>query len=119
MKKVNKYYLKKIRELNCSACGQEGFYGVQAHHNTNRTGLGGKAPDIESMPLCYTCHYDLHFGIGVKKWENKFKNQDDFVIEARLKLFYNIKNSNYPKKEMEKINFTEEEIDDFIKNNSF
>ena len=87
MKKVNKYYLQKVRELPCSACG---VYGTQAHHNTNNTGLGGKTIDINTISLCPAHHHDLHFGIGVDKWQSKYGNQDDLVLKTRYIMFKDI-----------------------------
>jgi hypothetical protein len=113
MKKVNKYYLQKVRELPCSACG---VYGTQAHHNTNNTGLGGKTIDINTISLCPAHHHDLHFGIGVDKWQSKYGNQDDLVLKTRYIMFKDIlENHVTPFKDADRLGFNLKDMEKFVR----
>lgn len=50
-------YLAWVRTLPCFACGRSP--GGVAHHRTG-AGMGKKASDRETMPLCQPCHQDFH-----------------------------------------------------------
>ena len=54
-------YLAWVRTLPCSLCGQEAH---DAHHikMMGVGGMGQSAPDLTVMPLCRTCHQDVHKG---------------------------------------------------------
>lgn len=56
----NEAYLDWVRSLPCACCGSR--FRVQAHHliALGDGKMGGKAPDIMAVPLCYTCHELLH-----------------------------------------------------------
>lgn len=53
-------YLAAIRKLPCAHCGAS---GCDAHHLIG-VGVGGaigsKASDLFAVPLCRTCHTELH-----------------------------------------------------------
>jgi hypothetical protein len=51
-------YLARVRELPCCACSQQQTE-TEAHHRTG-AGLGIKASDYETMPLCVLCHRVFH-----------------------------------------------------------
>lgn len=61
--KRNRAYLDWVKTLPCSKCNCE---GTEPHHII-AAGLGGgmgtKADDYLSMPLCRKCHDELHDGI--------------------------------------------------------
>lgn len=54
-------YLEWVSEQPCIYCGHDS----QAHHlriNVLGAGMGKKAPDYFTLPVCYTCHADCHNG---------------------------------------------------------
>jgi len=53
-------HLDLIRSLPCCACGAQPR--SDAHHllQTNERGLGLRSTDKHTVPLCPTCHTDLH-----------------------------------------------------------
>jgi len=57
----NKKYLKYVSSLWCAGCGADSETNV-AHHliGVGQGKMGGKASDKDVMPLCYTCHADIH-----------------------------------------------------------
>jgi hypothetical protein len=54
-------YLDRVRELPCAMCGLQP--AGNAHHRTG-AGMGRRAPDDQTMPLCGSgttgCHGSLH-----------------------------------------------------------
>ena len=113
----NLYYLEKVRELNCMTCGK---FGTQTHHKTTSALGGKKSADTESISLCPECHHDLHFGVGVRKWEEKHGKQDDLVMKTRRLIFTNIlQNCIYPHKEADRLGFSLEDIKEFVLTNQF
>lgn len=116
-KKPNKYernYFGLLAELPCVACGK---FGVQIHHNTKHTGFGQRNNHDQVMPLCFEHHYDLHHGIGIPKWEEKYGDQDDLVKQVKLRVYADILQNDYPEFEAERIGKSVEEIENFILNN--
>lgn len=58
---ANESYLAFVRKLPCSCCGRTP--AGDAHHVIgvgNFSGVGLKAPDSLTMPLCRTCHERVH-----------------------------------------------------------
>lgn len=56
-RELNKRYLARVRRLPCCMCGMPG--PSEAHHSTG-AGLGTKANDTDTMPLCTNCHRCFH-----------------------------------------------------------
>ena len=57
----NKKYLQWVAEQPCIYCGQDS----QAHHlrvQALGAGMGKKAPDYFTLPVCYTHHAECHSG---------------------------------------------------------
>lgn len=50
-------YASWIRRQPCAMCGRPG--PCQVHHRTG-SGMGLRAKDRDSMPLCAKCHGELH-----------------------------------------------------------
>lgn len=92
IKKVrDKKYLKRVASLPCCACQAIGLSGrlptVVAHHKTG-AGMGMKACDLDTMPLCeghHTGRNGIH-RLGVKEWEATYGKQDDHIAATRVRL---------------------------------
>lgn len=56
-------YLARVRAQGC-AVGKGCRGRVHAHHSTTGRGLGQKAPDRESFPLCALHHDSFHQATG-------------------------------------------------------
>ena len=57
----SKAYLRWVSEQPCSKCGAPG--PVEAHHIKHVghfSGVGMKASDLLTCPLCHECHMELH-----------------------------------------------------------
>lgn len=52
-------YLRWVRTLPCSHCGNP---EAEPHHiiGIGASGMGTKADDIHTMPLCRRCHDEVH-----------------------------------------------------------
>tara|TARA_R110000851_G_scaffold226756_1_gene379620 strand:+ start:257 stop:580 length:324 start_codon:yes stop_codon:yes gene_type:complete len=89
----DKVYINLIMGLPCAGCGNN-WDDVCAHHKTGG-GMGTKAPDWETIPLCNNCHLDIHtsnsFGLH--------KIQGRLILEARELLVHAglIEQGEYPK----------------------
>ena len=82
----SKKYLKWVAGLPCANCGTEDGT-VIAHHliGVGQGKMGGKASDKDSMPLCYTCHAEIHLFSDDKQrqyewidWTLKMAKKDKF-----------------------------------------
>ena len=81
----DKSYLKRVCELPCSVCGA---YPVQAHHARGarfNTGMGIKASDYDTMPLCFKHHTEFHSGgaLGEAAWEEKYLLQEIHIAKTK------------------------------------
>ena len=69
----SKAYLEYVKSLNCCGCGVN---ADEAHHLI-AAGLGGgmgtKADDVFTIPVCRRCHDALHK--NVKEWEQEHGSQ--------------------------------------------
>jgi len=84
---VNKDYTNWVATLPCVACELEDDT-IVAHHLKHRHspwgggGMGMKANDWLTMPLCYTCHDKAHNGdADILDW------QVDFIFKTLDKAF--------------------------------
>jgi len=74
---TNKLYLKWVSTLPCIECKAEDGT-VVAHHLKGRYaplsgGMGYKASDWLTMPLCFKCHAKIHSGDGdLMDWQGFF-----------------------------------------------
>lgn len=59
-------YLKSLRGSPCLVCG----YGAEAHHVTfaQPNGMAMKVGDNWCVPLCHSCHMELHRFGDEKSW---------------------------------------------------
>lgn len=62
-------YSDWIREQPCAVC--KSFNMVTAHHVRNQhSGMSKKPSDDNVIPLCWKCHYELHY-TGQKTFAKK------------------------------------------------
>ena len=77
-KNASKHY-EKIARMPCMVCGAR---PIQIHHITG-AGMGLKANDNETIPLCELHHLSGGYGVavhsGVKAWEKNFGTQKDML----------------------------------------
>lgn len=86
---ANKARRKALMAMPCSTCRSTA--GVCWHHiiGYKLGGMGYKTPDEYTIPLCYACHYDIHF-VGHKTWEEKWnKTQMQLLDETNKQLEFN------------------------------
>ena len=73
----NRNYLSWVASLPCCGCG---LPADEAHHIID-VGLGGgmgtKASDPLSIPVCRSCHNMIH--LDLKAWEDKYGSQTFWV----------------------------------------
>lgn len=88
----NKLHLGKVALMKCVACETERAARntrLEIHHKTG-CGLGKKASDLLTIPLCNFHHqggergFALHRGVDI--WEEKFGTQDDLILQIHEKL---------------------------------
>lgn len=91
----DKKHLGKIAFMKCVACEKEkpekpNIAGrLEIHHKTG-CGLGKKASDLLTIPLCHYHHQGGERGFGLHKgieiWEKKFGRQEDLILKIHEKL---------------------------------
>lgn len=67
-------YLRWVASLPCARCKSE--RSVQAHHFKGTGGMSGtalKAPDHWTMPLCSTCHDELHRSMSKREYSQQYE----------------------------------------------
>jgi hypothetical protein len=87
-------YLARVAELPCVICKIIGTYQAnrtEVHHKLV-PGMGIRASDYDTMPLCVYHHRTGKFGEavhnGTKSFEAKYGIQDDHIKETQRKLGY-------------------------------
>lgn len=91
--RTDKKYIKAVMSLPCAGCGNW-WDDICAHHKTGG-GMGAKSPDWEVLPLCNSCHQDIHtsnyFGLRDK--------QEEIILKTRKELIKRglIDDGEYPK----------------------
>lgn len=77
----NANHLQKVRELGCIICKSP----ASAHHIRNGQGMGQKASDYETIPLCHY-HHQGKEGIhvcGTKVWQMRFGTELELLEKTR------------------------------------
>ena len=71
----NEKYLGYVRSLSCCRCQFPGHLGSTAVHHIIGNGLvkgiGTKAADCMTMPLCSTCHAEVHADYDILNQERE------------------------------------------------
>jgi hypothetical protein len=77
------YWLARIRKQPCAMCG----HGppCDAHHATFGRGMGQRASDRETMPLCRVCHLNFHAGKGPFEGWDQEKRRSWQAEQIRLR----------------------------------
>ena len=67
----NQNYIKWVKQQVCP-CGN---HADDAHHviDVGLGGMGTKASDLLTFPVCRSCHQDIH--ANLKHWENIYGDQ--------------------------------------------
>jgi len=72
----SKPYLKWVASLPCINCKIEDDTIVPHHlkgrHAPLSGGMGYKADDWLTMPLCFKCHIEMHDSGDLKNWQAEF-----------------------------------------------
>jgi len=61
-------YLERVRSLPCARCKTR--HGICAHHLTG-AGMGLRAHDHQTIPMCHNCHMQFHAASGQFKTLDK------------------------------------------------
>ena len=75
-----------LSELGCAICGMP----PQIHHliGTKWRGMGQKADDRNTIPLCERHHTGSHgiHHMGMRKWEYRFGTQEELLLQTDYKI---------------------------------
>ncbi len=75
----NADYLRWVAGRPCARCGRQG--NTQAHHIRgigHKSGVGLKAPDQWTAPLCVGCHHEFH----ADPWPGAAVDQYKWIAET-------------------------------------
>lgn len=85
MNRLMPKYLEWIRKQPCAMCGYN-YSKSQAHHlkgEFHMSGTGMKAPDFLAMPLCASCHANIH--AAKHNWK---RSQRDALLHTLMIAFW-------------------------------
>lgn len=91
-KKAEKEHLSKVAGLGCIACKNLGYGEVPAHVHHIRTGIGmgQRASNYDTIPLCPTHHQQGGHGVaihaGQKTWEANFGTELELLEQVKMEL---------------------------------
>lgn len=92
MKKAEKDYLDRVASLGCIVCRNLGHGETPAHVHHIRTGkgMGQRASNYETIPLCPTHHQNGGHGVaihaGQKTWEANFGTELELLEQVKMEL---------------------------------
>ena len=92
MKKAEKDYLDRVASLGCIVCRNLGHGETPAHVHHIRTGkgMGQRASNYETIPLCPTHHQQGGHGVaihaGQKTWEANFGTELELLEQVKMEL---------------------------------
>ncbi len=86
-KHENEAWRRAVASLPCACCFAEGRTQA-AHPNHRGKGMGMKAPDCWTVPLCVECHREFDQG---KRWDKQEKREmmDEWILQTVLTLASN------------------------------
>lgn len=86
MTKAEKQHLDAVASLPCAVCS---CHGVHVHHQRTGIGMGRRATNFQTIPLCPEHHQGntgIH-GMGRKAWERSIgKTELELLAETNAKL---------------------------------
>jgi len=83
--KADKRHLERVAKLPCATCG---FTGVHVHHIREGQGLGQRAGDWLTIPLCPSCHTGP-LGVHGDKTMMKLMHTDELdLLNSTLRRLY-------------------------------
>jgi len=82
----DRQYTDWIAKQPCASCGIR--FRSQVHHRTG-AGMGLRAHDHDSMPMCSGCHRDFHDLIGAfKTWDKALRGDwQDLQTEVHFRKY--------------------------------
>lgn len=92
MKKAEREYLNRVVSLGCIVCKNLGHGETPAHVHHMRTGkgMGQRASNYETIPLCPTHHQNGGHGVaihaGQKTWEANFGTEIELLEQVKQEL---------------------------------
>lgn len=78
-------YMNWVKKLRCVSCNDSAD-DPHHPHGSGFKGMGTKVPDYWVIPLCRTCHDELHH--DVHAWEEKHGSQFEFAALTMLQALY-------------------------------
>jgi len=86
--KAERDYMGRVAELGCVVCQMP----ANVHHKTGGTGMGQRAGNYDTFPLCGRHHQHGGHGIalhaGIKTWEESYGTESYHVAETQRALGY-------------------------------
>jgi hypothetical protein len=88
MSAAEKRHLQRVRDLGCIVCGGAAI----AHHirSGQSSGMGKKASDFHTIPLCGDHHTDGGYGIayhaGPRIWQERYGSEIDLLVQTTAML---------------------------------
>ena len=82
----NEAYLRNVRALPCVICHRQ---PCEAHHPIFGRYSQKRAPDEMAIPLCWSCHRELH--AGKRTWFAKHGPDIDYVKATQARLAHLMK----------------------------
>lgn len=86
-------HLARVAALGCIVCRRQGLGPTPAvvHHiKDGCTGIGRRAPDDETIPLCHPHHdggqWGVAFHAGPEEWERRYGTQREMLAEVMAEL---------------------------------
>jgi len=84
----NRKYMEAVAKLPCYVCYTT---PVEVHHKIGGVkGMGLKAPDTETIPLCQACHRKIHQDYNWFDQEEAVKRTREKIIAFNLILEFDI-----------------------------
>ena len=80
-------HLQAVASLPCAICGAS---PVEVHHIRNGYGMGQRSSDLETIPLCPSCHRTGGMGVafhgGPREWERLHGTEREILAKTLERL---------------------------------
>ena len=84
--KAEREYMGRVAELGCCICRMP----AEVHHITTGVGMGQRADNYSTIPLCPRHHRTGGHGVaihaGKKTWEKRYSSELEHLEHVRLQL---------------------------------